>query len=208
MNGALELWKSEMIFQAVYKTVKPRTLVDEVRCWVLWNFAQTFANPRMVMAELGVYRGGTARLLCEAVPTCTVQLYDMFAQGMPTPDPSKGDLHREGDFACSMIEVEAFLAVAHNRLFLPGFFPDTAFHQEHRQDDHSRYCFVHVDADIYPSVRAALEFFYPRLHGAMVFDDYGFPSCPGAKAALDEWSQNVGVPFVYLPTGQAVVFRH
>ena len=40
----------------------------------------------------------------------------------------------------------------------------------------------------------------------MVFDDYGFPTCPGAKAAVDEFFHGrKEVPLV-LPTGQAVVF--
>jgi len=35
---------------------------------------------------------------------------------------------------------------------------------------------------------AATEFFYSWLEtgGVIVFDDYGWPSCPGARAAVDE----------------------
>ena len=40
----------------------------------------------------------------------------------------------------------------------------------------------------------------------MIFDDYGFPTCPGARQAVDEFfADKREVPFV-LPTGQAVVF--
>jgi O-methyltransferase len=52
-------------------------------------------------------------------------------------------------------------------------------------------------------------FIYPRLlaGGFMVFDDYGFPSCFGARQAVDEFfAGRPEVPLV-LPTGQAVVFK-
>jgi O-methyltransferase len=66
---------------------------------------------------------------------------------------------------------------------------------------------VHVDLDIFASITDALTFFYPRMAagGIIVFDDYGFPSCPGARAAVDEFfSQKPEVPFA-LQTGQCVV---
>jgi hypothetical protein len=46
---------------------------------------------------------------------------------------------------------------------------------------------VHVDADLYRSVLAALVHMWPDLHpaGIMVIDDYGF--CPGAALAVQEW---------------------
>jgi O-methyltransferase len=41
----------------------------------------------------------------------------------------------------------------------------------------------------------------------MVFDDYGLPSCPGARRAVDEFfARQPEVPLI-LATGQAVVFK-
>jgi len=41
----------------------------------------------------------------------------------------------------------------------------------------------------------------------MVFDDYGFESCPGAKAAVDEFfSGKIERPW-YLPSGQCAVVK-
>ncbi len=39
----------------------------------------------------------------------------------------------------------------------------------------------------------------------MVFDDYGFESCPGAKQAVDEFFADKNERPWYLPTGQCVV---
>src|SRR5206468_2009973 len=69
--------------------------------------------------------------------------------------------------------------------------------------------FAHVDVDLYSSVMSCCEFIYPRLSlgGCMVFDDYGYPTCPGARQAVDEFFiEKPEVPLV-LASGQAVVFK-
>jgi O-methyltransferase len=67
-----------------------------------------------------------------------------------------------------------------------------------------------VDVDIYRSVLDCCRFFYPRLvtGGAIVFDDYGRNSCPGAKAAVDEFFADTPEQPVYVATGQAFVVKH
>jgi O-methyltransferase len=56
---------------------------------------------------------------------------------------------------------------------------------------------------------ACCEFFYPRLNpgGAMIFDDYGFPSCPGVRQAVDEYCRNHDLQLLYLQSGQALLYR-
>jgi len=41
----------------------------------------------------------------------------------------------------------------------------------------------------------------------MVFDDYGFPTCRGAKAAVDEFFRDKRDCPVYLTTGQCFVLK-
>jgi O-methyltransferase len=55
----------------------------------------------------------------------------------------------------------------------------------------------------------ALEFIWPRLvsGGFIVFDDYGFPTCPGAREAVDEFFDAKDSIPLCLPTGQAIVFK-
>jgi len=43
--------------------------------------------------------------------------------------------------------------------------------------------------------------------GCMIFDDYGFPSCPGARRAVDEaFADKPEIPLC-LPTGQCMVVK-
>ena len=41
----------------------------------------------------------------------------------------------------------------------------------------------------------------------MVFDDYGWASCPGVKKAVDDFFSNKSEVPCYLPTGQAIVIK-
>ena len=52
-----------------------------------------------------------------------------------------------------------------------------------------RVAWAHIDVNIYAAVRDCLEYLYPRMAagGTIVLDDYGFPSCPGARRAVDEF---------------------
>jgi O-methyltransferase len=185
------------------KEARDRTLVDEKRCFMLFQFALSAARLPGDVAEVGVYRGGTARLLSRAVaPTGkTVRLFDTF-EGMPLTDPQR-DRHRTGDFGDAPLdEVRSYLADCPNVSFHPGLFPSTAAAFEA-----TSFCLSHIDVDIYSSVRDCCAFFYPRTvpGGLLVFDDYGFRSCPGAKQAVDEFFSSRPERPWWLSTGQAVV---
>ena len=156
-------------------------------------------------AEVGVYQGGTATLLADLLLDSArpLHLFDTFT-GMPPTDAHR-DMHVEGDFSDTSVEAVSRL-VAHStstRLY-PGFFPATA-----EPLGAQRFAFVHVDVDIYQSVLDSCDFFHPRLvpGGFLLFDDYGWTSCPGARAAVDAYYAGRPEQPVYLPTGQALVVR-
>ena len=46
-----------------------------------------------------------------------------------------------------------------------------------------------------------------RRVGFLVFDDYGFPSCAGARRAVDEFFANKPEVPLCLPTGQCLVVK-
>jgi predicted O-methyltransferase YrrM len=76
-----------------------------------------------------------------------------------------------------------------NYALYKGTFPqDNSQYAEHEQ-----FSLVHLDVDIYTSVRDCLQFFWPRMvaGGVIILDDYNAPDCPGAKKAADEFTKNV-----------------
>ncbi|MBC8160781.1 MAG: class I SAM-dependent methyltransferase [Roseiflexaceae bacterium] len=200
----LPLWESDQAFAALWQQAAPRTLVDRRRCFMLYQLARQVNALPGELAEVGVFRGGTARLLAANATDTSLHLFDTFS-GMPATDPQR-DLHRAGDFEqTSLAQVQQYLAPFAHVQFHPGFFPATAGPVA----EHS-FRFVHVDVDIYQSTWDCCAFFYPRLTsgGVLLFDDYGLPSCPGVRAAVDRFFAACPESPVYLPTGQAFVIRH
>lgn len=177
------LWNSDARFAELYAVTKTKTLVTQDRCFMVYQFAKHALNLPGDMAEVGVYRGGTARLIAKVCPKKKLYLFDTFA-GMPQVNQSI-DFVKTGDFADTSLEgVKAFLEGNANVEFRQGFFPKTAAGLENK-----KFSFVHSDVDIYQSVKDCLEFFYPRLvaGGVMLFDDYEFKECEGVKKAIDEF---------------------
>ena len=198
-------WNDDKAFLEIMGKVKDHTLVDPVRCYMIYQFARQARNIEGDVAEVGAYKGGTARLLASMFHDIAKDIYvfDTF-QGMPTADPEK-DLHREGDFGDTSLEqVAAYLSEFNTVHLVKGVFPGTADVIRSKT-----FCIVHIDVDIYSSVYSSTEYFYTRMaHGGIIiFDDYGFKTCPGAKQAVDLFFESKPEVPWYLSTGQAIVVK-
>jgi O-methyltransferase len=198
-------WQEAAGFEDVWPAARERTVVDEASAQMLFQLARHASKLGAPFAEVGVYRGGTAKLLAGIADRAgrELHLFDTFA-GMPETDQRR-DLHTAGDFAdTSLAGVQTFLAGHHSPRFHQGEFPGTA-----KGLEDARFALVHVDADIASSVGACCEFFYPRLvpGGVMIFDDYGHTSCPGAKSATDAFFAGKPEPVMHLVTSQALILK-
>jgi Glycosyltransferase family 9 (heptosyltransferase)/Macrocin-O-methyltransferase (TylF) len=152
-----------------------RSLVNFDRLAVIRNLVLETNRLAGDVAELGVYQGGTAKLI-RHYAAGTLHLFDTFA-GIPTDDAD--GKHLAGEFPGNLAEVQALVP---NATYHVGSFPATA------PDDGTRYRFVHLDADTYQSTAAGLDYFAPRMvvGGVIVLDDYGWWKCPGVGRALHE----------------------
>lgn len=205
---SLPLWERDEGFLKSHRLTTGITLVDTLRCYMLYQFVRATADLPGDIAEVGVYKGGTARLIVDASRgrKVAIRLFDTFA-GLPsTADPAR-DIHKVGGFSDTNADSVAAMFAQDPRVSLHvGYFPDSA---ERDSLAASNYSFVHVDVDIFRSVLDCANWFYPRLckGGVLVFDDYGFPSCPGAKLAVDEFFATKPDRPIYLPTGQCIVLK-
>ena len=194
-------------FKRYYAIAATRTLVSPDRCYVLYTLLKQALTVEGDIWECGVYKGGTAAMLAKVISESGAQkkvlLFDTFA-GMPATDKDR-DLHEKGDFSDTSAEqVAAFVNAPDVVTLRRGYIPDTF-----RGLKSHRIAFAHIDVDIYRSVINSLEFIWPRLSsgGFIVLDDYGFPSCPGALQAVDEFFARTPTRPLCLHTGQAVVFK-
>lgn len=131
--------------------------------------------PAGAVAEIGVYRGGSAWHLARLGRP--LYLYDTFT-GIPHQGPLDPG-NPVGKFAdTSAAAVQALIPSAH---VIPGLFPDSLV-------DMPPLGFVHADADQYDSTKAILQHMPPRMvrGGFILFDDFGVPDCPGCTQAVSE----------------------
>lgn len=200
-------WYGDGDFRNYYRRAAPKSLVTIDRCYVLYTLLlQSFYIVGDVW-ECGVYKGGTAAmfaaLLHDKMPSKKLFLFDTF-EGMPETTLAK-DIHAKGDFGDTCVEtVAAYVGCPEITEVRKGFIPSTFKGLEFAQ-----IAFAHIDVDIYQSILDSLAFIWPRLSrgGLIVFDDYGWPSCPGARAAVDEFFIGKSAIPLCLPSGQALVFK-
>jgi hypothetical protein len=156
------------------------------------------------VCEIGVYRGGTAKIISENIENSDLFLFDTF-EGMPYYDPDNDKEWDVGTFGQTDYEtVKSLFQSNQNVKVFKGVFPsETSHHVKDRV-----FKFVHLDVDNYQPYKECLEFFYERMvkGGIIIFDDYDCGCCPGANKAVDEFfidkpeniQKNVGVYIVKL----------
>jgi O-methyltransferase len=200
-------WLGDPDFERAYAAGSGRTLVSRDRCYVLWCTLHQALNLGGDLVELGVFRGGaalvTATTMRERDDMRPLHLVDSFA-GMPRTTDGVDRL-QEGDLAgTSAEEVRAVLAPFPWARVHEGLIPDIL-----TEVDAERIAWAHIDVDIYAAVRDSIEWVYPRMTpgGTIVFDDYGFPSCPGARRAVDEFFAGRPEAPLCLPTGQCLIVK-
>jgi O-methyltransferase len=182
-------WRSDAEFQRVYEAVRRHTLVDIWRCYELWSLLGELREVPGAVLEVGVWRDGTGALLAARAAGLgiddRVYLCDTWRGVVKTG--AIDTYYRDGKHDnASPTDVENLvdeLALSNIEL-LEGIFPEET--GDSIPEQAFRLC--HCDVDVYRSTRDVLEWIWPRLSsgGAVVFDDYGFPACPGVTKLVDE----------------------
>jgi hypothetical protein len=171
----------------------------------LFSLVRATAKLGGSMAEVGVYRGASARLIREADPARPLHLFDTF-EGLPDPADNDTELHLgrfvKNQFSCSIEDVKRYLEPANNMYFHKGLFPATADALQHE-----RFSFVHSDVDLYVSTRSILEFFYPRLVPGAIILTHDFATCRGPHQAFTEFAKDLREPLIELPGDQAMIMK-
>jgi O-methyltransferase len=204
--GPLPFWDYDFRFQELYDEIRENTMVDVVRCYMLYQLCLKVKWIEGDAAEIGVWRGGTGRMLGTMLPGKRVYLFDTF-EGLPAKlSEFDRSFHQENQFNDSDYEsVKRYLRDLDNVSVIKGVFPDSSRSAALPE----KFCLVHVDVDLYHSAIDCCNFFYPLLSagGCMIFDDYGFGTCPGVTKAVDEFFGPRGVRPFYLPTGQCMIMK-
>ncbi len=164
------------------------TLLDYRRLAMLCSAVRATRTIKGDVIEFGTFRGGSAGVILQNLAKDKVlHVFDSFA-GMPEVAP-QDNFHKKGDFAGTDEKrvFDGLSALGENFEMHVGYFEETLPAFSSRADQ--TYSLVHIDADLYESILTALEHCVPRMDkdSIIIFDDYGSPTCVGARQAVDEF---------------------
>lgn len=164
--------------------VQAITLVSPHRCYHLWKNAQRCKKIKGDFAQVGIYKGGSAKLIAETLgKSKRFWLFDTF-KGLPSN--SSVDGFYKGDFSdVSLSAVSKLFKENSGVRIIKGLFPQSAT----RLPDNTKFSFVYLDVDLYEWNKQSLEYFYPRMErgGVIMIDDYGEKHLKGIKKSTDEF---------------------
>ena len=182
-----------------------RSYRDKVRFYMFWFQIERLKKDHVpgAFAEVGVYKGETARIIHEMDPSRSLHLFDSF-EGFDKQDleTETTDARSTIDFSDTNVKLATALIGGNaNIVFHKGYFPDTVLHL-----DVEKYALVHLDADLYKPTLAALHYFYPRLAegGVIMVHDYNH-TWDGVRRALTEFQAAIPEYFTELPDWQGSV---
>ena len=184
---------------------------DKIRFYTWWFQVERLKREHIpgAFAELGVYKGGSARVLHAMDPYREFYLMDTF-EGFPHLDlqneSGSAATYTTHNFKDTRPERVLRKIGGNDRIHLvKGYFPDSA-----KDLTGERFALVNLDADLYNPTKAGLEFFYPRMvpGGVMFIHDYS-PKWPGVVRAADEFISNHNLVPVLIPDrdGTLVLIR-
>lgn len=204
-------WFHDKEYMDAWKDFPESNDVIHERRFNLYYLAKSVRNIPGDMAECGVYKGAGSHLILRANEGAgkRMHIFDSF-EGLSRPRKEDAPLKdrtflwKEHDLSATESLVRKNLSRYPNVDYYKGWIPDRFLEVGSR-----RFSVVHLDVDLYQPTLDSLVFFYDRMNkgGLIVCDDYGFESCPGAHAAINEFMQNKQEFVVHLTTGQGLIVK-
>ena len=175
------------------------TSTTPLECAEIYQAVQATAKIPGDMAEVGVFRGGTAAVMLSADLTKRLHLFDTF-QGLPQSERK----FRVGEYAGSLEDVRGTLEQEIERIhFHPGVFPkDSA-----ASVSDVRFSFVHLDMDLHDGTLAALEFFWPRVAPGGIVLSHDYHLAEGVARAFHEFFDGKRTPIIPLTGNQCLTVK-
>lgn len=195
--------KTAPIFDIVAKIKKKRDLlVTYNEAYQIFMSVKNTEKIKGDIAEVGVYKGGTAEIIARAKGNKKLHLFDTF-EGLPkgTKYDDEEDLYK-GRFRTVFQEVKNSLKNEKKIYFYQGLFPSTA-----KPIEKSRFSFVHLDVDLYNSTLDSLKFFYPRMSKGGIILSHDYANLPGVSKAFDEFFAQKPEPIIEMSSSQCLIVK-
>jgi O-methyltransferase len=177
-------------------------LLEDIEAYHIYMAVRTTQKVPGDIAEVGVYRGGSAKIICSAKGDKALHLFDTF-EGLPKVD----DIDMvwpfyEGKFAASFDGVQDYLKEDEKVFFYKGIFPATSDPVKDKM-----FSLVNLDVDCYESTKQSLEFFYPRMSRGGIIISHDYITAPGVKKAFDDFFEGKTEPVLETAGSQCLVVK-
>jgi O-methyltransferase len=190
------------LLRTIYRERRP--LLQPLESFNILALARAQSQLDGDMAEVGVYQGSSARMICTEKGTHHFWGFDTFS-GLA--DVGEQDTHngvrffRAGHFAADYETTSAYLKEFDNVQLVKGFFPESAECIADR-----RFSFVHLDVDTYGSTLASMRYFWPRLvdRGIIITHD---GHSDGVARAIAEFTAETGARAISSACSQMILTR-
>jgi len=200
---ASEHHKAPEIYNLIRKIKKETImLLSDFEAYQICRAVQKTEKIAGDIVEVGVYRGGSAKIICETTKKA-VHLFDTF-DGLPNLCEKDSPQQFSAQFYTAFYaDVIDYLKEYSHASLYKGFFPETA---EVVKD--KKFSFVHLDVDIYQSTLDCLDFFYSRMSKGGMIISHDYPKALGVKRAIDEFFSDKPELIIELPgTNQCLIVK-
>jgi O-methyltransferase len=191
-------------FSKVLKKIRFETdlLLEDIEAYHIYMAAKCTRKVPGDIAEVGVYRGGSAKIICAAKGDRHLHLFDTF-EGLPKVDEVDAVWpFYEGKFAASFEDVRKYLDDEANVFFYKGIFPETSGPVRDRT-----FSLVNLDVDTYESTKQCLHFFYSRMSTGGIIISHDYITAPGVRKAFDEFFMDKLEPVIETAGSQCLVVK-
>jgi len=178
-----------------------KTYEDKMRFYNFWFQIERIKkeNVRGAFAELGVYKGETAKIIHEMDSSRKFHLFDTFSGFMKEDlkvETGEAATYSTKNFAdTNEKKVLKHINGNENISVHKGQFPATT-----KGLENEKYAFVNIDADLYNPIKDGCEYFYPRLSpgGVIIIHDYNH-KWEGAMKAVNEFAAGIPENIIEVP---------
>lgn len=183
----------------IMKEDKP-FLFQPIELFMIYSLASAQNVIEGDYAEVGVFKGASAKTICEVKGDKNFYLFDTF-EGLP--EVSNLDLkYSKKMFFGEYNYVKNKLSNYNHVYIYKGLFPQSATPIKNR-----KFAFVHLDVDLYQSTLNCLDFFYKRMQKGGIILTHDYARAEGVKKAFDEFLLDKPEKLIELSMTQGMIIK-
>ncbi|MBL75334.1 MAG: macrocin-O-methyltransferase [Chloroflexi bacterium] len=203
----LSFYKDEDIVELIKKIKKEVDFAFyPYEAFMIYSIVRSQLDVEGDLAEVGVYQGGSAKLICEIKKNKNLYLFDTFTglPGVSEMDTHFGEKHwYENEFSNTSVEsIKKLLSKYENVHIIKGIFPESG-----KSVTEKKFCFVHLDVDLYKSTIDSLRFFFPKIVKGGIILIHDFHS-DGIQKAFNEFKNENEIKLIELTGSQAMIIKN